>query len=84
MERDRLINLLFTEDDVIQGAEEVLPDEGVDQLIHQFNLFPNPVSDHLNVSFYASEAVKLHFAVYDQTGRLVRELGAGNYMRRIE
>ncbi|MCF8227595.1 MAG: T9SS type A sorting domain-containing protein [Bacteroidales bacterium] len=83
LERDRLINLLFTEDDVIQVSEEMQPDDQVNQLIYQLNLFPNPVSSHLHIRFYTNEAVKLQFEVYDQTGRLVREMGSGNYMKGL-
>ncbi len=39
------------------------------------NLFPNPATDEINISYYSNEP-KRHFLVYDVCGRLIKEIDA--------
>lgn len=62
-------------DDVnIQNAPSSVSDPGI---ITSMNVFPNPVSDVLNIEVRLAESAKADIAIMDMQGRIVNQLGNG-------
>ncbi|MEL6845714.1 MAG: T9SS type A sorting domain-containing protein, partial [Bacteroidota bacterium] len=53
--------------------------EDLMQLVVNYEVFPNPTSDRLNVTLESEKPVKLQLRIYDMSGRLLP-----SYTQRVE
>lgn len=80
VERDRLIDLLFDHHRVTSIEEEDVGSENKGIISH-VTLYPNPASVNVSIDFRLESSLHLGFVIYDQTGRITKEVTPGLFVK---